>query len=113
MIGTIIESLHWIGLAGAAAAIVIYFVQIALRPKAVRLITGAGLFFTGLGLAGTASVLPRLPADMDFVGAVATVALMTAVYFQGAASLRGRRGDRRADRPHAAEAAEPAEAVAG
>lgn len=109
MIGVILGGAHWVGLAGAAAAIVIYFVQIALRPQAVRLINGAGLFFTGMGLAGMAMMLPRLPVDAYFVGLVATSALLIAVYFQAAASLRGRRGDRRADR---AEPAPAAEAVA-
>ena len=95
MTDTVIEALHWLGLAGAVAAIVIYFAQITMRPQSIRLISGAGLFFTGVGLAMMANPLPRLPIDMQLGAALGVLALLVAVYFQGAASLRGRKGDRR------------------
>lgn len=87
--------LYWLGLAGALAAIVVYFLQIALRPQWVRLLTGAGLFFTGLGLGQTALSLHALPTGGAQVGAgFGVLALLAAVYFQSAAALRGRRGER-------------------
>lgn len=92
----IMNILCWLGFAGALVAIVVYFVQIAIRPQWVRLISGAGLFFTGVGLAEAARILPTLNAGAALGGAVCVIALLTSVYFQCAATLRGRNGDRRA-----------------
>jgi len=95
---TVVDALFWIGLTGAAAAVVIYFLQIAMRPQAIRLINGAGLFFTGLALAGMTLQLRQMADAAGWLGVLTTLALLVAVYFQGAASLRGRKGDRRGDR---------------
>ena len=58
---TALGALYWLGLAGAAAAVVIYFVQIAILRKTVRLVSGAGLFFTGIGL-GEAAIAMQAAA---------------------------------------------------
>lgn len=92
-----IEGFYWLGLLGALAALVVYFLQIAIRPQWVRLISGAGLFFTGVGLAQAALSLHALRADSPLVlgAAIGVAALIAAVYFQSVAALRGRRGERR------------------
>jgi len=85
--------LYWLGLLGAAAAMVVYFMQIARFRKWVRLVTGAGLFFTGLGLAEACIAMRAMGSDMDHAvpNAVTIAALLAAVYFQGVAALRQRR----------------------
>jgi hypothetical protein len=90
---TLLVVLYWLGLAGGAAAVVIYLVQIAVLRKTVRLVSGAGLFFTGLGLAEAAVAMHALGPDMGRAtpGALSVVALLIAVYFQGASALRQRR----------------------
>ena len=88
---TPLGALYWLGLAGAAVAIVIYFVQIAILRKTVRLVSGAGLFFTGIGLGEAAIAMRALSPDRATPGAVAVVALLIAVYFQAASALRQRR----------------------
>jgi hypothetical protein len=90
---TLLGALYWLGLAGGAAAVVIYFVQIAMLRKAVRLVSGAGLFFTGVGLAEAAIAMHAAGPDASRAtpGAIAVVALLIAVYFQGASALRTRR----------------------
>jgi hypothetical protein len=85
-----LEILYWVGLAGAAAAIVIYFVQVAIFRNTVRLVSGAGLFFTGVGLAEAAIVMHSLSGDRALPGAIAVVALLIAVYFQSVSALRRR-----------------------
>jgi hypothetical protein len=89
--------LYWAGLLGALAALVVYFLQIAIRPKWVRLVSGSALLFTGIGLAETAVGLHALrPSDPQQLGAgIAVLALLAAVYLQAAAALRGRRAERR------------------
>jgi len=87
---TLFVVLYWLGLAGAVAAVVIYFVQIFMLRKTVRLVSGAGLFFTGIGLAQAAIAMHAVPADRAVPGAVAVVALLIAVYFQGVSALRQR-----------------------
>ena len=90
-----IDGLYWLGLASALVAVVVYFVQIAMRPQWVRLISGAGLFLTGVGVAQAALLLRALgPQSPQAVGgAIGVAALIAAVYFQAAAALRGRRQD--------------------
>ena len=82
--------LYWLGLTGGGAAVLIYFVQIAMLRKTVRLVSGAGLFFTGIGLAQSAIALHAVPANQTIPGAVAVVALLIAVYFQAVSALRQR-----------------------
>ena len=90
----LLDVLYWLGLAGGAAAVVIYLVQIAMLRKTVRLVSGAGLFFTGVGLAEASVAMHAVSADASRAtpGAVAVVALLIAVYFQGVSALRQRRG---------------------
>jgi len=85
--------LYWLGLIGAAAAVVIYFMQIARFKGWVRLVTGAGLFFTGLGLAEASVAMHTMGPDMDHAVpiAVCVAALLAAVYFQSVAALRQRK----------------------
>ena len=85
--------LYWAGVAGAAVALVVYFVSIAIRPRWVRLINGAGLFFTGLGLGEAALSLRALgPMRPEATNAAFGICvLLVAVYFQSVAALRGRR----------------------
>ena len=103
---TLLGVLYWLGLAGAAAAVAIYLMQVAVLRKTVRLVSGAGLFFTGVGLAEAAIALHAAGADSSRTtpGAVAVVALLIAVYFQGASALRQRRA-RAADDAQAGGAA--------
>jgi len=100
--------LYWLGLIGAAAAVVIYFMQIARFKGWVRLVTGAGLFFTGLGLAEASVAMRVMGSDMDRAvpNAVCVAALLAAVYFQSVAALRSR-----ARATDAVAAAQPSEAV--
>jgi hypothetical protein len=85
--------LYWLGLAGGAAAVLLYFVQIARLRKTVRLVSGAGLFFTGVGLAEAAIAMHAAGPDASRAtpGAIAVAALLIAVYFQGVSALRTRR----------------------
>ena len=94
---------YWVGLIGALAAIGVYFLQIAMRPRWVRLVSGSALLFTGIGLAETSIGLHSLqPSDPWQLGAIiAVLSLLMAVYLQCAAALRGRRGERRAEEPAA------------
>lgn len=89
----VLNIFYWVGLLGAAAAMVIYFAQIARFKKWVRLVTGAGLFFTGLGLAEASVSMHVMGADMDRVmpNAITVAALLAAVYFQSVAALRQRK----------------------
>jgi hypothetical protein len=80
---------------GAFAAMIIYAVQVAIRPRWIRLANGAGLFFTGLALAESAMLMPRLASGSVFGAVLVTAALLVAVYFQSAAGLRGRSADPR------------------
>ena len=91
---TPLGALYWLGLAGAAVAVVVYFVQIAILRKTVRLVSGAGLFFTGIGLGEAAIAMRALNPDRATPGAVAVVALLIAVYFQAASAFRQRRAGR-------------------
>ena|SRR5579871_1882681 len=97
-------ALYWAGLLGGLAALIVYFLQIAIRPRWVRLISGSALLFTGIGLAEAAICLHTLRAsEPQRLGAsIAVLALLAAVYLQSAAALRGRRVER------IAPAAEPA-----
>ncbi len=89
---TLLVVLYWLGLAGAAAAVVIYLIQIVVLRRTVRLVSGAGLFFTGVGVAEAAIAMHAAGADASrsTPGAIAVVALLIAVYFQGASALRTR-----------------------
>ena len=104
----VLDILYWVGLLGAAAAVVIYFTQIVRFRKWVRLVTGAGLFFTGLGLAEASVAMRVMGSDMDRAvpNAVCVAALLAAVYFQSVAALRSR-----ARATDAVAAAQPSEAV--
>ncbi|HEY1881100.1 MAG TPA: hypothetical protein VGG68_14330 [Caulobacteraceae bacterium] len=90
---TLLGVLYWLGLAGAAAAVVLYFVQIAMLRKTVRVVSGAGLFFTGVGLAEAAIAMHAGGPDASRAtpGAIAVAALLIAVYFQAVSALRTRR----------------------
>jgi hypothetical protein len=94
---TLVTVLSAAGLAGAAGAVVVYFLQVALRKRAMRLVTGAALFFTGIGLAEAALTLRVLPSGASLGGGVCVVALLIAVWFQAAAAMRTRVGDRRTE----------------
>ncbi|HEY1426928.1 MAG TPA: hypothetical protein VGF50_09675 [Caulobacteraceae bacterium] len=89
----VLNIFYWVGLLGAAVAMVIYFAQIARFKKWVRLVTGAGLFFTGLGLAEASVSIHVMGSDMDraMPNAVTIAALVAAVYFQSVAALRQRK----------------------
>jgi Na+/phosphate symporter len=104
----VLNVLYWVGLLGAAAAVVIYFMQIARFRKWVRLVTGAGLFFTGLGLAEASVAMHVMGTDMERAvpNAVTVAALLAAVYFQSVAALRSRQA-----RASEAVAAQPSEAT--
>ena len=95
------EALGWAALAFGAAALVVYFVVLAMRPRVVRLLNGSGLFFTGLGLI-QASIWVRDAAlgAAWFNAELAVAALCLAVVAQSASALRNRKAwdgvDRRA-----------------
>lgn len=95
----VLNVFYYLGLLGAAAAVVIYFAQIARFKKWVRLVTGAGLFFTGLGLAEASVSIHVMGSDMDraIPNAVTVAALLAAVYFQSIAALRQRQTARDAE----------------
>jgi hypothetical protein len=99
-----IDVLYWLGLAGAAIAVIVYFLQVAMFRKTVRLVTGAGLFFTSAGLAAAAFAMHAAGEDMSraFPGAEAVVALLVAVYFQAVAALRQRQSPSDADQANEA-----------
>lgn len=82
--------LSWVGIVAGAAAVVVYFAVIALRPRLVRMINGFGLFFTGLGLM-QAGLLVRAAAPTSWMNAdLAIAALTIAAAMQGYAALRNR-----------------------
>ena len=89
---TIFVVLYWLGLAGGAAAVALYFVQIFMLRKTVRLVSGAGLLFTGIGLAQAAIAMHAAgpEAGRALPAAIAVVALLIAVYFQGVSAVRQR-----------------------
>jgi len=86
------DALGWAALAFGAAAVVIYFVVLAMRPRIVRLLNGSGLFFTGLGLV-QASIWVRdaQPGAAWFNAELAVAALCLAVVAQSASALRNRK----------------------
>jgi hypothetical protein len=90
---TLVDILYWIGLAGAAVAVLVYFLQVAIFRKTVRLVTGAGLFFTGVGLAAASFAMHAPGADVGRIlpNAECVIALLIAVYFQAVGALRQRR----------------------
>ena len=89
----VLNVFYWLGLLTAAVALAVYFMQIARFRKWVRLVTGAGLFFTALGLAEASVAMHAMGADFDraIPNAVCVAALMAAVYFQSVAALRSRK----------------------
>jgi hypothetical protein len=95
------DALGWAALAFGAAAVVVYFVVLAMRPRLVRVVNGSGLFFTGLGLI-QASIWVRdaAPGSAWFNAALAIAALSLAAVAQSVSALRNRRAwdgvDRRA-----------------
>jgi hypothetical protein len=94
-----------------AAAIVVYFVALALRPRVVRVLNGSGLFFTGLGLIQAAVWLRDTPTSVAWFNRdIAIVAFCLAVVIQSVSVLRNRKAwdgtDRRS--PAAAPNGEPA-----
>jgi hypothetical protein len=98
------ESLIWIGLFFGAAAIVVYCIVLAVRPRVVRMLNGSGLFFTGLGLIQI-SVWAQYagPSQAWFNANVAIASLCVAIIAQSLSVLRNRRVwdgvDRRDDQP--------------
>ncbi len=99
------ETLVWLGLGFGAAAIVVYCVVLAMRPRIVRMLNGSGLFFTGLGLIQVA-VWARYagPSPTWFNADVAIAALSIAVIAQSLSALRNRRAWDGVDRRDAATA---------
>ena len=97
------DALGWAALAFGAAAVVIYFVVLAMRPRIVRLLNGSGLFFTGLGLV-QASIWVRdaAPGAAWFNAELAVAALCLAVVAQSASALRNRKAWDGVDRRGAA-----------
>ena len=95
------DALGWAALVFGVAALLIYFVVLAMRPRVVRLLNGSGLFFTGLGLI-QASIWVRdaAPGGAWFNAELAIAALCLAVVAQSVSALRNRRAwdgvDRRA-----------------
>jgi len=86
------EGLGWAALAFGAAAVVVYFAVLAMRPRVVRLINGSGLFFTGLGLIQAAIwVRDAAPGRAWFNAELAVAALCLAAVAQSAAALRDRK----------------------
>jgi len=95
------DALGWAALGFGVAALLIYFVVLAMRPRVVRLLNGSGLFFTGLGLI-QASIWVRdaAPGGAWFNAELAIAALCLAVVAQSVSALRNRKAwdgvDRRA-----------------
>ena len=86
------DALGWAALAFGAAALVVYFVVLAMRPRLVRLLNGSGLFFTGLGLI-QASIWVRdaQPRTAWLNAELAVAALCIAVVVQSFSVLRNRK----------------------
>jgi hypothetical protein len=87
-----------------AGAIVVYVVALAMRPRAVRVLNGAGLFFTGLGLIQAAVWFRDTPPSVAWFNRdIAIAALCLAVAVQSYSVLRNRKAwdgvDRRGDAP--------------
>ena len=95
------DALGWAALVFGVAALLIYFVVLAMRPRVVRLLNGSGLFFTGLGLI-QASIWVRdaAPGGAWFNAELVIAALCLAVVAQSVSALRNRKAwdgvDRRA-----------------
>jgi hypothetical protein len=86
------EMLFWIALVFGVAAIIVYVVVLAMRPRIVRMLNGSGLFLTGLGLMQVAVVVRSAPAYPTWFNANSAVWLLSvAVIAQCAAVLRNRR----------------------
>jgi ABC-type cobalamin transport system permease subunit len=88
-------------LAFGGAAVVVYFVVLAMRPRLVRLLNGSGLFFTGLGLIQASFWMRGAAPGAAWLNAeLAIVALCIAVAAQSVSVLRNRKAwdgvDRRA-----------------
>jgi hypothetical protein len=95
------DALGWAALAFGAAAVLIYFAVLAMRPRVVRLLNGSGLFFTGLALVQASIwVHDAAPGPAWFNAELAVAALCLAAVAQSASALRNRKAwdgvDRRA-----------------
>lgn len=96
------QGLYWAGIVIGFGAVVAYFVALGLRPRWVRVVNGAGLFFTGLGLMQVAIFIHETDLGAGWFNAnVAVAALILAALIQSYAALRHRRSwdgvDRRAE----------------
>ncbi len=103
-----IQGLTLLGFVGAAAAVVVYFVALAQRPSAVRLLNGSGLFFTGAALAQAAWLSRAAPPAAAALAAWLIVALLLAAFAQATAALRNRRAWDGAERRGAVDPDAPA-----
>jgi hypothetical protein len=75
-----------------AGAIVVYVVALAMRPRAIRMLNGAGLFFTGLGLIQAAVWFRDTPPSVAWFNRDVTIAaLCLAAAIQSLSVLRNRR----------------------
>jgi hypothetical protein len=101
--------LGWAALGFGLAAIVVYFIVLAMRPRVVRLLNGSGLFFTGLGLI-QASIWVRdgAPKTAWLNAELAVAALCIAVVAQSLSALRNRKAWDGVDRRGAVAAGEGA-----
>lgn len=83
------NTLAWFCVAGAVAALLLYFMVWARRPSTIRLLNNSGLLFTGLGL----GLLPRAfgEADDGRYAALAVGFLWLALLSQSVAAFRERR----------------------
>ena len=87
------EILYWAGVCGGFAAVAVYFIALAIRPRWVRLLNSSALFFTGVALMQVAIMIRSTPLGIRWFNANAAVAaLLIAVFVQSVAVLRGRRG---------------------
>ena len=80
--------LTWVALAAAVVALLTYGYVIVRRFRLIRLLTGLGLFLTGLALFQAPTILALTQGDVRVRLAIA--ALIAAVAAQVASSLRTR-----------------------
>ncbi|MFI4976166.1 MAG: hypothetical protein ACHP84_16630 [Caulobacterales bacterium] len=100
------QVLFWLGMVFGFGGIVAYFSVLTFGPQASRLVNGAGLFLTGLGLIQTAFVVRLASPSHAWLNAnLAIVALCLAVFAQTLAIVRNRKAwdgvDRRSGEPAA------------
>lgn len=94
--------LGWLGVALAAAAVIVYFIVLFQRPGWPRLLNGSGLFFAGMALSQAPFILRNTP-DVRWNIVWAVVFLILSVIAQSVAALRNRKSwdgrDRRIPEP--------------